>query len=115
MIKTLREASIQTDALGRPHLVFPEDMDEIDLEVIIEFFIANLKQNEKEDTNLKKVKALQDESSHWYVVPDELAIEFDEDAYNEDIIDSGEFDRKWGRYRTGGDLNLIQLWAELKD
>lgn len=45
MIKTLREASIQTDALGRPHLVFPEDMDEIDVEVIIEFFITNLKQN----------------------------------------------------------------------
>lgn len=45
MIKTLQEASIETDALGRPHLVFPEDMDEIDVEIIVEFFITNLKQN----------------------------------------------------------------------
>lgn len=45
MIKTLRQAIIETDALGRPHLVFPENMDEIDVEIIIEFFIHNLKQN----------------------------------------------------------------------
>jgi hypothetical protein len=29
------------------------------------------------------------------------------------MTDSGEFDRKWGQYMTGGDLNLIQLWAEI--
>jgi len=81
----------------------------------IHIAISAIKKIEKKDTNLKKVKALQDDSSHWYVVPDELALEFGEDAYNEDIIDSGEFNRKWGRYRTGGDLNLIQLWAKLKD
>lgn len=37
-----------------------------------------------------------------------------------EIIESGlanvmkhQFDDKWGKYRTGGDLNLVQLWAEL--
>lgn len=81
----------------------------------IHIAIAAIKKSEKKDTNLKKVKALQDDSFHWYVVPDELAAEFKEDLYNEDIIESGEFNEKWESYRTGGDLNLIQLWAKLKD
>ena len=58
-----------------------------------------------------KVKAIQDNSYHWYVVPNELYDEFLIDEQNEDMIDSGEFDAKWGEYRTGGDLNLIQLYT----
>jgi hypothetical protein len=66
------------------------------------------------DSNmLKKAKAVQDESGHWYVIPAEREDEFGQDNQNEDMTDSGEFDSKWGQYMTGGDLNLIQLWAEI--
>lgn len=33
-----------------------------------------------------------------------------EDLSNEDLCDSGEFDSKYSQYRTGGDLNNIQLY-----
>lgn len=62
---------------------------------------------------MKAVKATQDESGHWYVIPNELYDEFIQDEQNEDMIDNGWFDDKWGKYRTGGDLNLIQLYAEI--
>jgi hypothetical protein len=60
-----------------------------------------------------KVRAIKDESGHWYVIPNELYNEFIKDEQNEDMIDSGEFDDKYGKYRTFGDLNLIQLYAEV--
>lgn len=62
---------------------------------------------------LKKVKAIEDESGHWYVVPDELIDDFLKDEMNKDMIDSGKFDDKWGIYMTGGDLNLVQLYADI--
>lgn len=65
------------------------------------------------NNNLKPVKAVQDESGHWYVVPVDLYSEFSKDELDEELVDSGEFDNKWGQYRTGGDLNLIQLYAEV--
>jgi hypothetical protein len=65
--------------------------------------------------NLQKVNAVQDESSHWYIIPNDLVDEFFEDNENEDLIDSGEFDRKWEQYMTGGDLNLVQLYADLSN
>ena len=57
-----------------------------------------------------KVKAIKDESGHWYVIPNELLSDFIKDESNEDMVDSGEFDDKYGQYRTGGHLNLIQLY-----
>jgi hypothetical protein len=62
---------------------------------------------------LQKVKAVRDESGHWYVIPENLLPFFLIDEEDESMIDSGQFDDKWGKYRTGGDLNLVQLWAEL--
>ena len=66
------------------------------------------------DEEIEKVKATIDESGHghWYVIPNELVTEFHKDELNEDMIDSGEFDNKWGGYMTGGDLNLVQLYAK---
>lgn len=64
-------------------------------------------------TNLQRVLAVQDDSSHWFVIPYNKAPEFFADLENEEIIDSGEFDNKWGQYRTGGDLNLVALYAEI--
>ena len=64
-------------------------------------------------TEMQKVKAVQDDSGHWYVIPDELYDEFIKDLENEQMADSGEFDEIYGMYRTGGDLNLVQLYAEI--
>jgi hypothetical protein len=63
---------------------------------------------------LIKVKAIKDESGHWYVIPNDLFLDFIKDEQDDDMVDSGEFDYKWGEYRTLGDLNKIQLYAELK-
>ena len=62
---------------------------------------------------LQKVKALKDESGHWHVIPEELAQSFRIDEGDEEMVDSGRFDDKCGKYLTGGDLNLVQLWAEV--
>lgn len=62
----------------------------------------------------KNVKAVKDDSGHWYVIPNELAESFYSDSENYDFCDSGQFDNKWRMYRTGGDLNLIQLYANIK-
>ncbi len=62
---------------------------------------------------MKKVKAVKDDSGHWYVIPNDLYEELIKDEQNEDMIDSGKFDEKYGKYMTGGDLNLIQLYAEV--
>ncbi len=59
------------------------------------------------------VKVLQDDSFHWYIIPNELAEQFYKDNENEGMADSGEFDEKYGKYRTGGSPNLIQLYAEI--
>ena len=62
---------------------------------------------------LQKVKAITDESGHWYVIPENLLPSFRMDEQDESMIDSGQFAAKWSKYMTGGDLNLVQLWAEL--
>lgn len=60
-----------------------------------------------------KVKALRDDSGHWYVVPLTETDDFKRDLNNRYMVNSGDFDAIYGHYRTGGDLNLIQLWAEI--
>ena len=67
-----------------------------------------------------KVKALTDDSSHWYLVPNEEAEEFNklislicyanETDGGEKLI--YEFEKKFSKYRTGGDLNLTQLYID---
>lgn len=61
-------------------------------------------------TEYIKVKAVKDESSHWYLIPNELVENFYKD--DEDELDS--FDSLYGKYRTGGDLNIIQLYIKNK-
>lgn len=46
----------------------------------------------------------------WFVIPNVLEQEFQEDTNNEELIESGGFDDKWWKYKTGGDLNLVQLY-----
>lgn len=59
---------------------------------------------------MEKVKALRDDSGHWYLIPNELEESFNTDSENIKFCDSGGFDDKYGKYRTGGDLNLVQLY-----
>ena len=61
---------------------------------------------------VKAVKAVQDESSHWYLIPNELFEEFYSDSEDYEFCVSGKFDEKYGEYRTGGDLNNDQLYIE---
>ena len=76
-------------------------------------YIQSFNEHQVSDDELKKVKAITDESGDWYVIPNELFESFLEDGQNEDFVDSGEFDNKYGKYRTGGDLNLVQLYANI--
>ena len=59
------------------------------------------------------VHAVQDDSGHWYIIPEELSDEFDNDIQSESMSDNGTFDDKYGKYRTGGSLNSIQLYANI--
>lgn len=61
---------------------------------------------------LQKVIATQDNDGHWYVIPAGLIQDFHK------LLEGGEdseneFMDKFNDYLTGGDLNLIQLYAEL--
>jgi len=57
----------------------------------------------------------QDDCGHWYVVPKELETQWSSDIWNDTMADSGEFDEKYGRFRTGGDINLVQLFKEVEE
>jgi len=64
--------------------------------------------------SLQKVNAVTDNDGHWYIIPNDLV----EDFWNgvdscEDDDDYESFEDKFGKYQTGGDLNLVQLWAEI--
>lgn len=67
---------------------------------------------------MKAVQALQDGDCHWYLVPNELAPRFIE--LNNKIEEDGKeyftaleaFEKDFGHLRTGGDLNLTQLFIE---
>jgi hypothetical protein len=63
---------------------------------------------------MQKVKAVKDDSGHWYVIPNKYVEEFWSNLNNEDFVDNGGFDNKYGQYRTGGDLNSVQLYAKIK-
>lgn len=53
------------------------------------------------------VKAAQDDSGHWYVIPNNLYERFVVWSISDpDAIDPDEFNE----YRTNGDLNLVQMY-----
>ena len=58
------------------------------------------------------VAPMEDEDGHWYIIPLGLKESFILDRQNLDMIDSGEFGEKYDVYRTGGDLNLVQLYVK---
>lgn len=61
---------------------------------------------------LQKVVALKDNDFHWYVIPSGMEEEFHK-LLEGGIKTEDEFIEKFSEYMTGGDLNLIQLYAEI--
>ncbi len=59
---------------------------------------------------LIRVKAVQDNDGHWYVIPLNLFEQFEKELDE----DSEEMSTKYGEYMTGGDLNNRQLYAREK-
>lgn len=66
---------------------------------------------------MKRVKAVQDDSCHWYVIPLEKSDRFysllDTFSLTEDYGMLNKFEDEFGKYRTGGDLNNIELYAKI--
>lgn len=62
---------------------------------------------------MKKVYAVQDQDCHWYVIPAELKDDFFKDEENGEEDEWSSFIEKYSQYMTGGDLNNIQLYAEI--
>lgn len=69
---------------------------------------------------LQKVTAVRDESCHWYVIPSDLTNQFYElselmNSENQTVFEQAEdkFISLFEQYRTGGDVNNIQLYAEI--
>lgn len=68
---------------------------------------------------MKAVKVVQDENSHWYIIPNELTEEFRTllntiyaDANDHAYLDEKEFEKKFSQYMTDGDINNIQLYID---
>lgn len=68
-------------------------------------------------STMQKVDAVSDDSGHWYIIPSESREDFRQvlaKAQQSDAWDAQhEFENKYGQYRTGGDLNNVQLYAEI--
>lgn len=83
---------------------------------------AECRPHTNEIKNLTPVKAVRDDSAHWYVIPADRLEEFrhlsgvgSNEAFTDSEKDELErmFDEKFSQYRTNGDLNNKQLYAEL--
>jgi hypothetical protein len=98
---------VQKDTGGYIHITTPAHD-------LFEWFKSKLSASKNTVSNegekYEKVNAVQDESGDWFVIPSELVGQFMQENLNDDMCYSGEFDNKWGQYRTGGDLNLVQLY-----
>lgn len=64
-------------------------------------------------TKMQKVKVLKDDDGHWYVIPDWEMATFYEMMEAGEADEWNSFNERFGEYRTGGDLNLVQLYAEI--
>ena len=64
--------------------------------------------------NLVKVKAVQDDSCHWYIIPNDMLNEFYKDLENGSFVDGGGFSEKYSKYMTGGCINNTQLFADIE-
>lgn len=62
---------------------------------------------------MKRVYAIKDQDGHWYVIPYELKEEFLKMEAEGESDEWEAFIDKFDKYRTGGDLNRVTLYAEI--
>jgi hypothetical protein len=62
---------------------------------------------------LQEVAAVQDDDGHWYVIPKWEMSTFYEMAEDGEIDEWVSFNERFSQYRTGGGLNLKQLFAKI--
>ena len=62
---------------------------------------------------LQKVNAVQDSDCHWYIIPEDMLPKFQQLNSSSDPEAEYEFIDLFDQYRTGGDVNNIQLYAEI--
>lgn len=62
---------------------------------------------------MKKAYATQDDDGHWYVIPFEMKDEFISDLEGLGDDNYEEWEDKYSQYMTGGDLNNVQLYADI--
>ena len=63
---------------------------------------------------------MMDDAGNWYVIPNKMLHDFiilldkvyESGFYDDDA--EAEFEEKFGKYRTGGNVNNIQLYADIK-
>ena len=67
-----------------------------------------MKQNE-----LRRVVAIQDQDSHWYVIPADMQETFRSLEEEGEADEWEKFNDVFSQYRTGGGLNLVELWAKI--
>ncbi len=72
------------------------------------------------EKELKRVYITQDDDGHNYIIPYELKDEFSEmvdnmtKVHGEDMYElQDDFEKTFGQYATGGDINLIELYARI--
>ena len=64
---------------------------------------------------LVKVKVVQDGDCHWYIIPAELEDHFNSLlSFSENEEDWEVFEKVFDKYRTGGDLNNVELYANIE-
>lgn len=54
-----------------------------------------------------------DDDGHWYVIPFEMKDEFISDLEGLGHDNYEEWEDKYSQYMTGGDLNNVQLYADI--
>lgn len=62
---------------------------------------------------MDKVYVVQDNDCHWYVIPYDLKDEFFSELEKGEADEYESFCEKFDQYMTGGDINNVQLYAEL--
>lgn len=62
---------------------------------------------------MERVYAVQDQYRHWYVIPYEQREEFQSDLDGLSDENIYEWEDKYAHYMTGGDLNLVELYAKI--
>lgn len=113
-IRKIAKDNLQAKSIHKFERVKNLDGIEFDLIDVLTEFAARLIEKAAV-LELKQVAAVQDESSHWYVIPATLKEEFYvrlENSYT-DEFQEGYFEDQFGKYMTGGDLNLVELYAKI--